>query len=294
MRVLILGGDGMLGHQLLRSLSGEHEARVTLRREEAAYHELGLFAAANGFFGVDLRDRDRLVDVFARFRPQAVVNAAGVVKQRPEAKDSLTSIEINALLPHRLARLCAATGARLVHVSTDCVFSGRKGSYREADPPDPEDLYGRTKLLGELHEAPALTLRSSIIGLEIGRRQGLVEWFLASRGAGSGSIKGFRRAIYSGLTTAEMARVIGGLLVRHPDLSGLFHVASAPIDKYSLLSQLARAMDRDDLRIEPDDELACDRSLSAEAFRAATGYVAPSWDEMLRELAAAIRERKKA
>jgi dTDP-4-dehydrorhamnose reductase len=288
-RVLILGGDGMLGHRLLRSLSGEHEVRVTLRPEEGAYHGHGLFHAANSFFGVDVRDHDRLVDVFARFRPQAVVNAAGVVKQRPEAKDSLTSIEINALFPHRLARLCAATGARLVHVSTDCVFSGRRGSYRETDRPDPEDLYGRTKLLGELHEAPALTLRSSIIGLEIGRAQGLVEWFLASRG----TVKGFRRAIYSGLTTHEMARVIGGLLVRHPDLSDLFHVASAPIDKYTLLSQLARALGRDDVRIEPDDQLVCDRSLSAEAFRAATGYVAPSWEEMLRELAAAIRERKK-
>lgn len=289
MRVLILGGDGMLGHQLLRSLAGEHEVRVTLRREDADYRGCGLFAAGNAFFGIDLRDHDRLADVIGRFRPQAVVNAAGVVKQRPEAKDALASIEVNALLPHRLARLCAATGARLVQVSTDCVFSGRQGSYRETDPPDPEDLYGRTKLLGEL-EAPALTLRSSIIGLELGRRQGLVEWFLASRGA----VKGFRRAVYSGLTTAEMARVIGRLLVRHPDLSGLFQVASAPIDKYSLLSQLARALGRDDVRIEPDDEVVCDRSLSGEAFRAATGYVAPAWDEMLGELAAAIRERKKA
>lgn len=290
MRLLILGGDGMLGHQLLRSLSGEHEVRVTLRREEGAYHGHGLFTAANAFFGVDVRDHDRLVEVLARFRPQAVVNAAGVVKQRPEAKDALASIEINALFPHRLARLCAATGARLVHLSTDCVFSGRKGRYRETDPPDPEDLYGRTKLLGELPEAPALTLRTSIIGLEIGRRQGLVEWFLASRS----TVKGFRRAIYSGLTTKELARVIGGLLVRHPDLAGLFHVASAPIDKYSLLSQLAHALGGDVASIEPDDEIVCDRSLSAEAFRTATGYAAPSWDEMLGELAAAIRERKKA
>ena len=128
MRVLILGGDGMLGHQLLRSLSGEHDVRVTLRREQGAYERHGLFDSANAFYGVDVRDHDRLLDVFARFRPQAVVNAVGVVKQRPEAQDPLASIEINALFPHRLSRLCVATGARLVHLSTDCVFSGRKGS----------------------------------------------------------------------------------------------------------------------------------------------------------------------
>jgi dTDP-4-dehydrorhamnose reductase len=287
-RVLILGGDGMLGHQLLRSLSGVHEVRVTLRREKGDDLPPGLSDLGNPFFGVDVREREPLLDVFGRFRPEAVVNAAGLVKQRPEAKDPLSAIEINALLPHRLARLCALSGARLIHVSTDCVFSGRTGSYREEDPPDPQDLYGRTKWLGEPHEAPALTLRTSIIGLEIARKQGLVEWFLASRG----TIKGFRRVVYSGLTTHEMGRVIARLLVRHPMLSGLFHVASTPIDKYALLCRLARALDRQDVQVEPDDTLQCDRSLCAEAFRAATGYVAPSWDEMLRELAAAIRQRK--
>ena len=288
MRVLILGGDGMLGHQLLSSLSGEHDVRVTLRREKGGDLSPGLFHLGNAFFGVDVREQDPLLAVFGRFQPEAVVNAVGLVKQRREAKDPLSAIEINALFPHRLARLCARSGARLIHVSTDCVFSGRKGNYIEKDVPDPEDLYGRTKLLGELSEAPALTLRTSIIGLEIGRRQGLVEWFLASRG----TVKGFRRALYSGLTTQEMSRVIARLLVLHPMLTGLFHVASRRIDKYALLSQLARLLGREDVRIEADDTFACDRSLCADVFRAAAGYVAPSWDEMLRELAAAIRQRK--
>jgi dTDP-4-dehydrorhamnose reductase len=287
-RVLILGGDGMLGHQLLRSLSGEHEVRVTLRREKGDGVSPALFDHGNAFFGVDVRERDPLLAVFGRFRPEAVVNAVGLVKQRPEANDPLTAIEINALFPHRLARLCAPDRVRLIHLSTDCVFSGRKGDYIEEDVPDPEDLYGRTKLLGELHEAPALTLRTSIIGLEMGRRQGLVEWFLSRRG----TVKGFRRALYSGLTTQEMSRVIARLLALHPALTGLFHVASARIDKYSLLSQLARWLGREDVRIEPDDTFVCDRSLCADAFRAATGYVAPSWDEMLRELAVAVRQRE--
>jgi dTDP-4-dehydrorhamnose reductase len=286
-RVLILGGDGMLGHQLVRTLSGAHEVGITLRREESAYRA-DLVAAVAPFFGVDVRDPDRLPEVFDRWRPQAVVNAVGVVKQRADANDPRLALEVNALFPHRLAQLAAAAGARVIHVSTDCVFSGRRGGYRETDPPDPEDLYGRTKLLGELTGKPALTLRTSIIGLEVDRRQGLVEWFLASRGV----VKGYRRAVFSGLTTMEMGRLIARLLERHPDLWGLFHVASAPIDKHALLSRLASALGREDVRIEPDDALVCDRSLCAEAFRAATGYEAPSWDEMLGELATAVRERK--
>jgi len=279
MRVLILGGDGMLGRQLRRILAGRHEVQATVRRETSA--EPGLRP------GIDVRDFARLRDLVAELLPEAVVNAVGVVKQREEAADAEISIETNALFPHRLARLCSSVGARLVHFSTDCVFSGRAGGYRESDLADPPDLYGRSKLLGEVG-APHLTLRSSIIGLEEGRRQGLVEWFLASRGI----VSGYRRAIYSGLTTAEMARLVDRLLVEHRELAGLFHVASEPIDKYSLLSRLARELDRDDIRIEPVDEPHCDRSLDGSAFAAATRYTAPSWDAMLRELAAEINERR--
>jgi dTDP-4-dehydrorhamnose reductase len=215
------------------------------------------------------------------------VNAVGIVKQRIEAQDPVASIETNALFPHRLARLCTTTRARLVHFSTDCVFSGRVGRYRETDSPDPEDLYGRTKLLGEVGP-PHLTLRSSLIGLEAGGRQGLVEWFLASRG----SVQGYRRAIFSGLTTLEMSRLVARLLDRHAGLEGLWHVASEPIDKYTLLGRLARALDRRDVTIEPVDEPICDRSLCGDAFAETTGYRAPSWDAMLAELAGAVRERK--
>ncbi len=279
MRVLILGGDGMLGHQLRRVLAGRHHVQATVRRERGG--EPGLVP------GLDARDFARMSDLVAELRPEAVVNAVGIVKQRREATDAEISIEVNALFPHRLARLCSSVGARLVHFSTDCVFSGRTGGYREGDLADPPDLYGRSKLLGEVG-APHLTLRSSIIGLEEGRRQGLVEWFLASRG----EVPGYRRAIYSGLTTAEMARLVDRLLVGHRDLAGLFHVASQPIDKYSLLTHLARELGRDDVQIDPVDEPHCDRSLDGRAFAAATGYEAPSWDAMLRELAEEIRRRR--
>jgi dTDP-4-dehydrorhamnose reductase len=284
-RVLILGGDGMLGHQLRRELGRSHEVLATVRRSREAADVAALGEGVA--FGIDVRDFDRVNGVVTRFRPDAVVNAVGIVKQRKEAEDPLASIETNALFPHRLARLCTVTGARVVHLSTDCVFSGRVGHYRESDRPDPEDLYGRSKLLGEVGK-PHLTLRSSIIGLEMGRRQGLVEWFLASRG----TIQGYRRVLYSGLTTLEMSRLVARLLDRHPDLEGLWHVASEPIDKYTLLVRLARALDRRDLAIEPVDEPVCDRSLCGDAFAEATGYRAPSWEAMLAELAAAVRERK--
>jgi dTDP-4-dehydrorhamnose reductase len=286
-RVLILGGDGMLGHRLLLHLRDRHEVRVTLRRDLAAYEGYGLFTAENAYAGVEARDMEHIIEVFADFRPEAVVNAVGIVKQRPEAKAVVPSLEINALLPHRLAVLCRAAGARLIHMSTDCVFSGRRGGYTERDIPDAEDLYGRTKLLGEVDESGYVTLRSSIIGLELSRGGGLIEWFLAQRG----EIKGFTRAIYSGLTTAEMSRVIERVLVEHPGLSGVWQVASEPISKHELLVRFAELLGREDLRITPDDSVEIDRSLSGLAFQKATGYHAPGWDEMLAELAEEARGR---
>jgi dTDP-4-dehydrorhamnose reductase len=286
-RILILGGDGMLGHRLLRGLAARHEVRVTLRRAMTYYAPFGLFTAGNAIDGVEatqFETVERALDVFA---PKAVVNAVGIVKQRAAAKDAIASIEVNSLFPHRLALTCASRGARLVHLSTDCVFSGRKGTYTEADTPDAADLYGRSKLLGELDEPHCLTLRTSIIGLELVRDASLVEWYLAQRG----TIRGFDRAIYSGFTTAEMTRIIERLLVRHGDLSGVWHVASAPISKYSLLSQLTAMLRRTDIVVERDDSVICDRSLDGSRFAARTGYRAPPWEAMLTELAGEISEQ---
>ncbi len=270
----------MLGHQLLQELKSRHDVRVTLRRGLEYYKEFGLFDEKNSYSEVDACSMNRLVDVVNGLQPEAIVNAIGVVKQRADAKEYVPSLEINALFPHKLAALSQAAGARLVHVSTDCVFSGRKGDYNEQDPSDAEDLYGRSKLLGEVDESHAVTIRTSIIGLELHHNQGLIEWFLAQRG----KIKGFRRAIYSGLTTEEMARVVERILAKHTELSGLWHVASAPISKYELLCTLADKLGRSDVEIEPDDSLVCDRSLNATRFSEATGYTAPSWDTMLDQL----------
>jgi len=288
MRILILGGDGMLGHQLLKSWQMRHEVRVTLRGEPECYRHYGLFHDDNTFYGVDVRRFDRVEKAICDFSPDAVVNAVGIVKQRTEAQDAIASIEVNALLPHRLSNLCARMGTRLVQISTDCVFSGNKGMYREGDLEDARDLYGRTKLLGEVREGKhVVTLRTSIIGLELARKKSLIEWFLAQRGR----VKGFTRAIYSGFTTLEMARIIELVLCEHISLSGLWHVASEPIRKFDLLDRLAKLLGRQDIKLEAEDAFQCDRSLDASRFNMYTGYLPPSWDAMLKELAEQIRER---
>jgi dTDP-4-dehydrorhamnose reductase len=287
LRILILGGDGMLGHQLLRHLRERHEVRVTLRLGREAYERYRLFEEGVAFYGIDARQTDALLQVFAECRPEAVVNAIGIVKQRSEAKEVIPSLEINSLLPHRLALLCRTAGARLVHLSTDCVFSGRKGDYRETDYPDAEDLYGRTKLLGELSETHCLTLRTSMIGPELSRKTGLLEWFLSRQRQ---TVKGFARAIFSGFPTAELARIIERVLVDAPHLNGVYHVAARPINKYDLLTLI-----RDRLclpiTIERDSTFECDRSLDASRFSRDAGYSPPSWESMIDDMARHMTER---
>jgi dTDP-4-dehydrorhamnose reductase len=284
MRILIFGGDGMLGHRLLHELAPRHEVRVTLRRALADYARHGLFDARNAYDATDVRDGARVEAVLAQFRPQAVINAVGIVKRRPESEDHAISREINGVFPHRLARWCGNVGARLVHLSTDCVFSGRKGNYAESDPPDPVDIYGQTKLEGEVGGAGVVTLRTSMIGTELERKTGLVEWFLAQRGK---TVQGWTRAIFSGFVTAELSRVIGTLLARFPDAGGLYHASSAPISKFDLLEGINRRLGLG-VNIVPDGSQRCDRSLDSTRFRAAFGYAPPGWDAMLDELAAEI------
>jgi dTDP-4-dehydrorhamnose reductase len=288
MKILILGGDGMLGHQLFLRLREGFETRVTLRQDFPAYRHLGCFSPEEVYTGIDVRVTDRLLAVLADFRPEYVVNAVGMVKQRPEGHEHIANLEVNALLPHRLGLACRAIDANLIHISTDCVFSGRRGNYTEADQPDPVDVYGYSKLLGEVSGPGVLTLRTSIIGLELMRHTSLIEWFLDQRGP----IKGYRQAIFSGFTTRELSRIIERLVTQHAGVMGLYHLASEPISKYDLLVQLRDRLRRD-IEITPDDALHCDRSLDSSRFRNTFDYRPPSWDGMLEELAADIRERQR-
>jgi len=306
-KLLVLGGAGMLGHELAASLAGRHDVGVTLRGTSARPRISRPRGARPGadpwdgalppdriFPGLDVRCQDDLAALLADFHPDAVLNAVGLGKERREGRTPLPAVEINTVFPHRLARLCRVAGIRMLHVSTDCVFSGRRGRYTEDDAPDPVDVHGMSKLLGEIHEAPAVTLRTSILGLApVGRRTGLVEWFLAQ----SGQVSGHRRAIYTGLTTMELARVVDRLLTKHEDLTGLWHVAMPEaISKHDLLTRLADRLrrageDRQIAEVVPADGPACDRSLLADRFAEATGYTAPGWDAMLDELVERITLR---
>ena len=286
MRILILGGDGMLGHRLLSHMQSRHDVRVTLRLDLGEYARFGLFGEHNAFPSVDVRSTERLLEVFAAFRPETIVNAVGIVKQRNEAREAIPSIEINALLPHRLAVLAQAAGARLVHLSTDCVFSGRDGHYTESSPADADDLYGKSKFLGEVNDPGCITLRTSIIGPELSRKTGLLEWFLAQKG----TIRGFKRAIYTGFTTGEMSRIIEMLLVRFPGAGGVYHVSSDPISKFDLLT-LVRDRLGCAIEILPDETFVCDRSLDSSRFRKEFRYSPPAWPAMIDELASELKER---
>ncbi len=269
----------MLGHQLLKSLKMRHEVKVTLRQNLASYLRFELFSELNSFSGIDVRSVDRLTEIMADFRPEVVINAVGIVKQRSTAKESIPSLEINSLLPHRLSLLCKVAGARLVHLSTDCVFSGKKGNYRENDFSDAEDLYGKSKFLGEVLDSNCLTLRTSIIGRELSRHQSLLEWFLAQ----SGIIKGFENAIYTGFTTIELSRIIEMMLVNFPSASGLYQVSSDPINKFQLLN-LFRDKFNHNIEIIPDKSFVCNRSLDSTRFRSEFGYYPPSWSNMIAEM----------
>jgi dTDP-4-dehydrorhamnose reductase len=269
---------------LLQQFAPRHETRATLRQPLDAYRRFRLFDRSNAYDEIDVLEPSRVMKVFTDFKPQAAINAAGIVKQRADVRDEVLSIEVNAIFPHLLARLCREHGTRLVHLGTDCVFSGKKGNYTEKDRPDPEDVYGISKLLGEADGRGALTLRTSMIGPELQRKTGLVEWFLAQKGK---TIQGWRKAIFSGLTTAELARVIEKIVTMHPDAHGVYHVSSAPISKFDLLTSLNTRL-RTGTAITPDDSFQRDRSLDSTRFRAAFGYSPPSWDAMLDELAADI------
>ena len=281
MRILILGGTGMLGHRLWINLQKEHDVWVTVRGEGNPFPDVPQFPSDHIVHRVDGLTSDDVIGALAKVRPELVINCIGLIKQMEHAGDPLLALSMNAVLPHRMAAICRAVGPRFIHISTDCVFSGRKGNYAESDPSDAEDVYGRTKFLGEVQGPHAITLRTSILGQEIKNRLGLVEWFLGQ----TGTIKGYQKAMYSGFTTDELSRIILRHVIPEPGLDGVYHVSSAPISKYALLRLAKEAYGRE-IEILPEDRFICDRTLDSTRFRKATGYVPPSWAEMIRELAA--------
>ncbi|MEO7673178.1 MAG: SDR family oxidoreductase [Pyrinomonadaceae bacterium] len=281
MRILIFGGNGMLGHKLLQVLREDVEVWTTLRGSFADVEAFDLFEKPRCVAGVDVENvkciRRAIVDV----RPDVVINAVGIVKQRPSAKDTVSTLTVNSIFPHRLNELAAEFGFRLFCVSTDCVFDGVLGKYSESDVSNATDLYGKSKNLGEVISNNCLTLRTSIIGRELQTSHSLVEWFMSNRGK---SVKGFSNAIYSGFPTIVLADIMKSLILDHPAICGLYHVSSDPIDKYELL-QLTNIAYRLEITIERDECFRIDRSLDSTKFRNATGFVPASWETMIGQMA---------
>ncbi|MGQ2185360.1 dTDP-4-dehydrorhamnose reductase family protein [Bradyrhizobium barranii] len=278
--ILVLGATGMLGNTALRSFALSANYRVYgTARTDRLLHYLPEKLRDNIIVGVDVEDVDNLLKVFGRVRPAIVINCVGIIKQLSTATEALSSIPINSLLPHRLAALCAVASARLIHISTDCVFSGARGGYVESDPADAQDLYGRTKHMGEVDYDNAITLRTSIIGHELGSSVGLVGWFLSSKG----QVNGYRRAIFSGVPTIELTEIIRTHVIPRPQLRGVYHVAAQPINKYDLLQMVAKTYEKE-IEIIPDERLVIDRSLNADRFHAATGYQPPTWSSLIEKM----------
>ena len=278
MKVLVVGASGMIGSTVLRVLSGNKDWEVfgTVRDENVKrffYASIGDRLKA----GVDAENQDALVRILDQIRPDVVVNCTGLTKHKPEAENPLISIPINTLMPHRLAGLCKLVGARLIHISTDCVFSGEKGGYVENDFADARDVYGKSKALGEVHYPHTITLRTSTIGHELQSKYGLLDWFLSQEGR----CKGYTRAVFSGLPTVIFAQVVRDVVIPHKELSGLYHVAAKPITKFDLLKMIADVYGKT-IDIVPDDKLVIDRSLDSKRFQSETGYVAPEWPELIK------------
>jgi dTDP-4-dehydrorhamnose reductase len=281
MKVLILGGSGMLGHKLIHSWQQKFEVWATLRQPLARFNRFDFYNSHRTFENIRAEKFDDVSRVLTDIKPDVVVNCIGIIKQLKESKNIISTLELNALFPHRLALACESLGSRLITLSTDCVFKGQKGDYKENDLADATDLYGKSKHLGEVSSEHALTIRTSIIGRELDSAHSLVEWFLSNEGK---KIKGFRKAIYTGFPTVVLADILALIIQNKPKLNGLWHISSEPINKFSLLELIRQAF-KCNIEIESDDDFIIDRSLNSEKFQKETGFCAPSWEQMIQKMA---------
>ncbi len=282
MRILVLGATGMLGHKMFQTLRERFEdTHAAVRSPLSNLSHIDLFQKGNIVAGVDAQDLVAITELVAEHKPAVLVNCVGVIKQRNDAKAYIPSLTLNSLLPHHLSTELAKRGGRLIHFSTDCVFSGKRGGYTENDQSDAEDLYGKTKFLGEVSAPNAVTLRTSMIGRELSHFQSLLEWFLRQK---SRHVEGYTRAMYSGLTTNKLSEIVADLIEDHPELSGLYQVTGNTISKFELL-KLIQERFKLPLEVVPDEMVHCDRSMIGDKFKEATGFEAPEWPELIDELA---------
>lgn len=278
MKVLVIGANGMIGSTIIRVIAESRDLSICgTVRSEIVKQFFAPEIAENILTNIDVTNHDTLVNVFEKVRPDVVINCAGLTKHIQGSDVPTKAIPINALMPHRLAELCKLLGARLIHISTDCVYSGNKGNYLETEPADSMDIYGKSKMLGEVDYPHTVTIRTSTIGHEFSTKHGLLEWFLSQEG----SCKGFQQAIFSGLPTIVLAQIIRDIVIPNVGLQGLYHVAGQPISKYELLKLIAVVYGKS-IEIIKDEKFIIDRSLNSDRFQAATGYEPPEWLDLIK------------
>ena len=280
-RILIFGANGMLGHKLVQQFGPKFDVFGTIRGTFETVEKYGIFDQAKIIEEVSATDIASIEAAVQTAQPDVVINAIGIIKQVPSAKDVITTLEINSIFPHRLAEFGEKYGFRLITISTDCVFDGVRGFYNEEDTPNATDLYGKSKNLGEVTGPNCLTIRSSIIGRELDSSHSLIEWFLTKSGK---TIKGFANAIYSGFPTIVFADIIASLIIDHKELSGLHHIAAEPINKFDLLTLVNKYFNAG-VTLDRDEDFRIDRSLDGSRFANLTGFKPQPWEEMINRMA---------
>lgn len=270
----------MLGHMIVRILSAQHDVYGTSSaRNDDAPSFSKVLPKENWVDQLDVANWLAVEAIISKIQPDVIINCIGVVKQKLNSRNISDAIYLNSLIPHKLAQFCESAAIRFIHISTDCVFEGTPGIKLLSDTPNATDVYGTTKRLGEVNSDKALTLRTGFVGRQLSGSEGLFEWVRAQKGK---KITGFRNAIYSGLTTMALARVIQQVIEFNELLSGLYQVASEPISKFDLITHLNVLWDLG-LTVTPDTTFVCDRSLDGSCFSDVTNITIPSWEEMLVE-----------
>lgn len=278
-KILVLGANGMLGYSIFKyfSLKSSYKTAGILRSKQFLKY-FNKNEIDNLFFLKDIRNFKSLEKYLINFQPNYVINCIGIIKQSKKLDDPISIIEINSILPHRLAVICKKINSKLIHFSTDCVFNGKKGNYIESDKPNADDIYGKSKFLGELNYSNNLTIRTSIIGHELVNNLSLLNWFLSQ----NEKVEGYSKAVFSGLPAVYIAEILEKFILES-SLSGLYHLSSEPIDKYTLLCMIAKTYNKK-IEIINSNKLVIDRSLNSARIKKELDLIIPSWNDLIKKM----------
>ena len=282
MKILILGSNGLVGNTITRYFFEKENYQTIAILRDCTKLKLFHKKFHQKFLVIEnILDYEETKKIIKSVKPDILINCLGITNK--EMKINPMQIEkfitINSLFPHWLQRLCSNIDARLIHFSTDCIFSGNKGFYSENDIPDPPDIYGRSKLLGELNYENTLTIRKSVIGHELASKKGLLEWFLAQ----NNYVQGYKNVIFSGITVLELARLIDTYIIPRSDLKGILNISGQSISKFDLLKILANVYNKS-IEIIPNESMNINRTLNGSQFNKLTGYRISSWSSLIKSM----------